>query len=279
MDANEDDSDCSSQRWESPGYETLRLLVPELDSSRYHKGQAGKIGVVGGCSEYTGAPYFAAMSALRMGADLAHVFCAEGAGQVIKSYSPELIVHPYLREGVKDATVIVDGEEVHAVTYDEDAVFEAMERTTPWLHRMDAIVVGPGLGRDPTMSEIAKRIIAFAHERDVPVVIDADGLRVLMEDQGLIGAGHAVLTPNKAELGRFSAQIAQSRGDPPPETTMAQARYVTSQLGGPVVVATGRNRRGWQGGNASMPSAVEGANQAGSSVTHIVCQDLCWRGR
>ena len=144
-------------------------------------------------------PYFAAMSALKMGADLAHVFCAEGAGQVIKSYSPELIVHPYLREGVKDVTVTVDGEEVHAVTYDEDAVFEAMEKVTPWLHRMDAIVVGPGLGRDPTMSEIAKRIIAFAHERDVPLVIDADGLRVLMEDQGLIGGpGRAVLTPNKA---------------------------------------------------------------------------------
>ena len=243
MDANEDDvalASSSSQRWESPGYETLRLLVPELDSSRYHKGQAGKIGVVGGCSEYTGAPYFAAMSALKMGADLAHVFCAEGAGQVIKSYSPELIVHPYLREGVKDVTVTVDGEEVHAVTYDEDAVFEAMEKVTPWLHRMDAIVVGPGLGRDPTMSEIAKRIIAFAHERDVPLVIDADGLRVLMEDQGLIGGpGRAVLTPNKAELGRFSAQIARSRGDPPPETTMAQARYVTSQLDGPVVVAKG----------------------------------------
>lgn len=243
MDANEDDvalASSSSQRWESPGYETLRLLVPELDSSRYHKGQAGKIGVVGGCSEYTGAPYFAAMSALKMGADLAHVFCAEGAGQVIKSYSPELIVHPYLREGVKDVTVTVDGEEVHAVTYDEDAVFEAMEKVTPWLHRMDAIVVGPGLGRDPTMSEIAKRIIAFAHERDVPLVIDADGLRVLMEDQGLIGGpGRAVLTPNKAELGRFSAQIARTRGDPPPETTMAQARYVTAQLDGPVVVAKG----------------------------------------
>ena len=88
MDTNEDDvalASSSSQRWESPGYETLRLLVPELDSSRYHKGQAGKIGVVGGCSEYTGAPYFAAMSALKMGADLAHVFCAEGAGQVILS--------------------------------------------------------------------------------------------------------------------------------------------------------------------------------------------------
>ena len=33
---------------------------------------------------------------LQVGADLSHVFCTEGAATVIKSYSPELIVHPYL---------------------------------------------------------------------------------------------------------------------------------------------------------------------------------------
>ena len=32
----------------------------------------------------------------QVGADLSHVFCTEGAATVIKSYSPELIVHPYL---------------------------------------------------------------------------------------------------------------------------------------------------------------------------------------
>lgn len=32
------------------------------------------------------------------GADISHVFCAPGAGPVIKAYSPELIVHPYLCE-------------------------------------------------------------------------------------------------------------------------------------------------------------------------------------
>ena len=32
----------------------------------------------------------------QIGADLSHVFCTEGAATVIKSYSPELIVHPYL---------------------------------------------------------------------------------------------------------------------------------------------------------------------------------------
>lgn len=33
---------------------------------------------------------------VQIGADLSHVFCTEGAATVIKSYSPELIVHPYL---------------------------------------------------------------------------------------------------------------------------------------------------------------------------------------
>jgi hypothetical protein len=87
-----------------------------------HKGQHGKVGIVGGCREYTGAPYFAAISAVRVGAgqaaaaqqprspaqltgappaaqvgaDLSHVICTGGAGGVIKGYSPELIVLPYL---------------------------------------------------------------------------------------------------------------------------------------------------------------------------------------
>ena len=33
-----------------------------------------------------------------VGSDLSHVFCTEGAATVIKSYSPELIVHPYLAD-------------------------------------------------------------------------------------------------------------------------------------------------------------------------------------
>lgn len=112
---------------------------------------SGKIAVIGGCREYTGAPYFSAISALKIvsarpllflilrffflgfvtskcivsqrklfvisitlmirqfewtcfyfylpqGADLSHVFCTKDAAPVIKSYSPELIVHPLLEE-------------------------------------------------------------------------------------------------------------------------------------------------------------------------------------
>lgn len=92
-----------------------RTVVPRLSDSK-HKGQYGRIGVVGGSLEYTGAPYFAAISSLKVGADLAHVFCQKEAAVVIKSYSPELIVHPNLD--------------------DENAV----EIIAPWLERLHVVV-------------------------------------------------------------------------------------------------------------------------------------------
>jgi ATP-dependent NAD(P)H-hydrate dehydratase len=58
-----------------------------------YKGNSGKVAVIGGSAEYTGAPYYAAVAALRTGSDLAHVFCPQEALIPIKCYSPEIIVH------------------------------------------------------------------------------------------------------------------------------------------------------------------------------------------
>ncbi|TNN63639.1 ATP-dependent (S)-NAD(P)H-hydrate dehydratase [Liparis tanakae] len=43
----------------------VKNLVPPLTSKK-HKGQDGRIGIIGGCQDYTGAPYFAAISALKV---------------------------------------------------------------------------------------------------------------------------------------------------------------------------------------------------------------------
>jgi NAD(P)H-hydrate repair Nnr-like enzyme with NAD(P)H-hydrate dehydratase domain len=64
-----------------------------------HKGQHGKVMVIGGSSAYTGAPYFAAFSAMRVGADYGNVYCTRNAAQPIKSYAPELVVYPVMSEG------------------------------------------------------------------------------------------------------------------------------------------------------------------------------------
>ncbi|VDM35874.1 unnamed protein product [Hydatigera taeniaeformis] len=93
-------------------------------SNALHKGQMGRIAVVGGSKEYTGAPYFAAITALSCGADLVHVICAASAAQAIKCYSPELIVHP---------------------TLDID-----LTESLKWVSKMHSAVIGPGLGVRPS---------------------------------------------------------------------------------------------------------------------------------
>ena len=49
---------------------------------------------------------------------------------------------------------------------------ERIERTLPKLH---ALVIGPGLGRDPNVLAAVARVISAARQHKVPLVIDADG--------------------------------------------------------------------------------------------------------
>ena len=170
---------------------TLRMLVPALTAERY-KGQAGKIAVIGGCADYTGAPYYAAISGLKLGADLSHVFCSDAAATAIKSYSPELIVHGCLKERQPEAAA-------------REAQVEAVCK---WFPAITALVVGPGLGRDETLQAVAEGIIERAIAESIPCVIDADGLAVVVRRPALVqGSRWTVLTPNRPEYQRLSQAV------------------------------------------------------------------------
>jgi ATP-dependent NAD(P)H-hydrate dehydratase len=71
----------------------LTGVFPPLVST-LRKGDNGRIAVIGGSLEFTGAPFYAAISSLKTGGDLAHIFCSKSASSSIKAYSPEIIVHP-----------------------------------------------------------------------------------------------------------------------------------------------------------------------------------------
>ncbi|XP_035532016.1 ATP-dependent (S)-NAD(P)H-hydrate dehydratase isoform X1 [Morone saxatilis] len=157
----------------------IKSIVPPLTSKK-HKGQDGRIGIIGGCQDYTGAPYFAAISALKVGADLSHVFCTKDAATVIKSYSPELIVHPVLDSP------------------------NAVEEIEKWLPRLHGLVVGPGLGREDLLLKTAKEVIEKSKARDIPIVIDADGLWLVTQQPSVIqGYPKGILTPNFMEFTRL----------------------------------------------------------------------------
>ncbi|XP_017127602.1 ATP-dependent (S)-NAD(P)H-hydrate dehydratase isoform X1 [Drosophila elegans] len=157
----------------------FKTIVPKLTNNK-HKGQYGRIGVIGGSLEYTGAPYFAAITSIRVGADLGHVFCHSNASAIIKSYSPDLIVHPVL-----------------------DSI-DAVEKITPWLERLHVVVIGPGLGREPSILKTASNILKLCLNVKKPVVIDADGLFLLNDNLELIcGQRNVILTPNVMEFRRL----------------------------------------------------------------------------
>jgi ATP-dependent NAD(P)H-hydrate dehydratase len=134
-----------------------RMVPPMLE--KFHKGQMGRIAVVGGSEDYTGAPYFSAMASARLGADMSHVICEPQAAQVIKTYSPNLMVHPYMRQSS------------HA---DSDADAESLSKQiVDMLDRLHVVVIGPGLGRDKLMQAMAACVIKAAREKNIPLVIDA----------------------------------------------------------------------------------------------------------
>jgi ATP-dependent NAD(P)H-hydrate dehydratase len=114
-----------------------------------------------------------------------HIFCTSPAATVIKSYSPELIVHQLLNE--KDAVNLI----------------------SPWLDRLHAIVIGPGLGRDASTFTVVSELIQIIKDKKIPLVIDADGLFLITENPDLIkdSSSPVVLTPNKIEFERLNDRV------------------------------------------------------------------------
>ncbi|XP_069492850.1 ATP-dependent (S)-NAD(P)H-hydrate dehydratase isoform X4 [Ambystoma mexicanum] len=170
-------------------FQLVKNIIPPLTTKK-HKGQDGKIGIFGGCQEYTGAPYYAAITALKVGADLSHVFCTKDAASVIKSYSPELIVHPVLD------------------------LPNAVQEVEKWLPSLHTVVIGPGLGRDDKTLQNAKAIIEKSKTRGIPIVIDADGLWLIAQEPSIIqGYQRAILTPNFMEFSRLYDALLQDPVD------------------------------------------------------------------
>ncbi|CAH2089332.1 unnamed protein product [Euphydryas editha] len=156
-----------------------KASVPELEGKR--KGEAGKIAIIGGSIEYTGAPYFAAISALKVGADLVFVITTDDAAPVIKSYSPDLIVIPYSSKNISSL-----------------------------LYGKDVVVLGPGLGRAPEGLNLAYDVINICNKLRKPLVIDADGLYAVYKNVSVLKnypSPGAILTPNNAEVKRLKEAI------------------------------------------------------------------------
>ncbi|MCJ1448359.1 MAG: hypothetical protein MMC23_008874 [Stictis urceolatum] len=197
-----------------------------------------------------------------------HVICEPTAAAVIKTYSPNLMVHPLMRQS---GTSYPDDSEPPTASTVASTVIEM-------LPRLHVIVMGPGLGRDPLMQATCAKILAAARDQKVPVVLDADGLALVVNDPELVrGWADVVLTPNVVEFGRLADKLGVDvKGGKKEEV----CKLVAEKLGGVCVIQKGGVDYISNGTKTWICDLVGGKKRSGGqgdTLTGSVGTLLCWR--
>ncbi len=143
-----------------------------------HKGTYGKVLVIAGSAEYSGAAYLCESAAYKSGCGLVKVVTSMENKAMLTVMMPEGLYEFYSAEGM-----------------DPDILKEDME----WA---DAIIIGPGLGQSENALNMLKTVI---EEKEKPIVIDADGINLLSSNRELLLQldDNMVLTPHLREMSRL----------------------------------------------------------------------------
>ncbi len=164
------------------------LPVPGPSDDKYTRGVAG---VAAGSATYPGAGMLCTGAAVRGGAGM--VRYAGAAAGYVRARWPE--------------AVVTEGRPSEA-------------------GRVQAWVVGPGLGTDDRAAELLRDVLAT----DVPVLVDADGLTLLARSPELVRGRSAptVLTPHDREFERIAGPVGADR--------VGAARRAAADLGAVVLL-------------------------------------------
>ena len=171
--------------------EVLQLLPDRSPWS--HKGNYGKILLLCGSRGFTGAAYLAAMGALRTGGGLVFLGVPESIYAIEAVKLNEAIVFPLPEDSGKLSVA---------------ALPQILDR----LSRMDAVLIGCGLGQSP---EVEKVVCSVLEQAQCPVVVDADGINVLSGHMDILRGRKypTVLTPHDGEFCRLGGILSQDRMD------------------------------------------------------------------
>jgi len=136
-----------------------------------HKGDFGRVLIVGSGPSMPGATRLAGEACLRVGAGLVTVAVAPENLAAIAAGRPELICLP----------------------------FRETEELKESIERAQVIAVGPGLGR----SSWAREALDAVLESGKPLVVDADALNLVAEASGRVQLKNCILTPHPGEASRL----------------------------------------------------------------------------
>ena len=186
------------------------LVITKSRPSESHKGDFGRLLVIGGSETFSGAPTLVALGAMRTGVDLAYVAAPEKTAEAISSMSPDLI------------TIKLKGEHLNP---------DNIHELEPYIERVDAVAMGPGLGLHHETVDAVKALVKTVENSAKPLLLDADGLKAYAAFKWKLKVP-LVLTPHAGEYAILTGR--KLGGDI--EEKVADVQKTAEQLGAVILL-------------------------------------------
>jgi len=154
-----------------------------------HKGDNGKVMIIGGSERFYGAPILSALGAEYSGVDLVYPFIPPMHADAAKTYSLNFIIQTFA--------------ENHLTIKDVKSILNFSKKA-------DSIVIGPGLGTNLKTKQAVKALLTHL---DIPTVVDASALMYLNTFPK-----KTVLTPHRGEFKELTGD------DPTPKNVQKWAK-------------------------------------------------------
>ena len=160
-----------------------------------HKGDFGKLLIVGGAVGYTGAPYLTAAAAVRTGCGLVYLGVPDSIWEAEAARCVCAMPFPLAswRGGGLRGTAL-------------PAILEKLEGC-------DVLAIGPGLGRNEDTARLVREILKRTEK---PVVLDADGINALEGHIDILDVRRdrvTILTPHDGEFARIGGGLSAGRAE------------------------------------------------------------------
>jgi ADP-dependent NAD(P)H-hydrate dehydratase / NAD(P)H-hydrate epimerase len=184
------------------------LLASKPRSPTGHKGDYGRLLVIGGSDVYSGAPTLVSLAAMRTGVDLVYLATPQKNAYEITSISPDLI------------TVKLEGDNLNPAN---------LETLKPFIKTVDVVAMGPGMGLDPETQEFVKACIDEVEMAGKPLLLDADGLKAFAKFKRALKVP-LVLTPHAGEYAILTGETLPENQEEQVEAIQKTAKKLNATI-------------------------------------------------
>lgn len=155
----------------------LKRILP-VRAPDGNKGTFGKVLIIAGSKNMSGASYISSLAAMRCGAGMVKLITPEENREIMQRELPEALLSTW------------------------SCAEEAMQEIDEGLKWADAAAAGPGMGRNPEVGQIVRHLLEAAQ---LPLVLDADALNCLSGDTEILKEyrGSLTITPHIVEMSRL----------------------------------------------------------------------------